>query len=157
MKMLTAAASLLLFSLCTSAMVFGQLNANLPCWGRCRGGGAGGGLQGRLYDPRTVENVSGEVLSLDRAPGRGAMVGIHANLKSDKGETIAVHLGPGWYVDRQAVTLRQGDKISVQGSRITFDGKPAIIAAEVTKDGQILRLRDENGVPAWAGARRRSR
>jgi hypothetical protein len=140
----TFATSLVVLGLCASGMVFAQ-----------RGGPGGGGPQGRFYDPKTVETVSGEILGLDTFSGRHGMAGVHANLKTDKGETIPVHLGPAWYLDKQSVTLKQGDKVTVRGSRITFDGKPAIIAAEVTRQGQTLRLRDDNGVPVWAGGRRR--
>jgi hypothetical protein len=39
----------------------------------------------------------------------------------------------------------------VKGSRITTKrGKTVLIAAEVKKDDSILKLRDENGVPAWS-------
>ena len=44
-----------------------------------------------------------------------------------------------------------GDNIEVKGSKITFDGAPVIIAAEVKKGDAILKFRDENGFPAWAG------
>lgn len=47
--------------------------------------------------------------------------------------------------------------MQVRGSRITFEGKPAIIAAEVTKDGRTLQLRGTNGVPVWAGGRGQGR
>jgi hypothetical protein len=36
-----------------------------------------------------------------------------------------------------------------------FEGKPALIAARITKDGEILTLRDVNGIPVWSGWRRR--
>jgi hypothetical protein len=36
-----------------------------------------------------------------------------------------------------------------------FDGKPTIIAAEVKKGDGILKLRDKNGFPMWAGWRKR--
>jgi hypothetical protein len=45
--------------------------------------------------------------------------------------------------------------IEVRGSRVTFEGKPALIAAEVMKGDGTLRLRDQDGYPAWAGWRRR--
>jgi hypothetical protein len=37
---------------------------------------------------------------------------------------------------------------------VTFEGKPAIIAAEIKKGDETLRLRDDAGVPAWSGWRR---
>lgn len=44
--------------------------------------------------------------------------------------------------------------VEVKGSRITFDGKPVVIAAEVKKGQDVLHFRDENGVPVWSGWRR---
>jgi len=48
-----------------------------------------------------------------------------------------------------------GDKVEVTGSRITYEGQPTIIAGEVKKGEQVLKLRDAAGVPAWAGQGRR--
>jgi hypothetical protein len=45
-------------------------------------------------------------------------------------------------------------RVEVKGSCITFGGNPAIIAAEVKKGDDVMKLRDDNGVPAWAGWRR---
>ena len=77
--------------------------------------------------------------------------GVHFTLKTEK-ETIPVHLGPSWYMEEQAVSFAPGDKVEVTGSRITYQGQPTIIAAEVKKGGQVLKLRDAAGVPVWAGA-----
>jgi len=109
----------------------------------------------RIYNPATVETMSGEVVSVDQTTSkRGRSLGVHFTLKAEK-ETIPVHLGPGWYVDQQEVKLAPGDKVEVSGSRVTYQGKPVIIAGQVKKDGKTLQLRDANGVPAWAGQGRR--
>ncbi len=42
-----------------------------------------------------------------------------------------------------------------KGSRVTIDGKQAVIAAEVKKGADTRVLRDAAGVPAWSGTRRR--
>ncbi|MGE5443179.1 MAG: DNA-binding protein [Ignavibacteriales bacterium] len=108
----------------------------------------------RMYDPKTVETLSGEVVSVDKiTQAKGMSYGVHLTLKTDK-ETISVHLGPGWYIEKQEVKIKPGDKVEVKGSRITYEGKPAIIAAEVKKGDEALKLRDENGFPVWAGGRR---
>lgn len=123
---------------------------------RWRGGGGWGpgGQYGRMYDPKTVETVSGEVVSVaEMTPAKGMGHGVHLTLKSDK-ETIDVHLGPAWYVEHQDTKIAPKDTIEVKGSRITFDGKPAIIAAEIRKGDEVLMLRDANGIPMWAGWRR---
>ena len=119
-------------------------------------GGWGPGTQyNRVYDPKTVETISGEITVVDRiTPAKGMSGGVHMNVKTDK-ETISVHLGPGFYIENQDVKLQAKDKVEVKGSRITFDGKPAIIAAEVKKGEEVLKLRDDAGFPVWIGWRRR--
>ena len=119
-------------------------------------GGWGMGAQyNRMYDVKTVESISGEIISVDTiTPQKGMSHGVHLTVKTDK-ETISVHLGPSWYIENQDVKLSPKDKIEVKGSRITFEGKPAIIAAEVKKGDEILTLRDANGIPMWSGWRRR--
>jgi hypothetical protein len=124
---------------------------------RWRGGeGWGPGAHyGRMYDPKTVETVTGEVLRVEQmTPTKGMGPGIHLLLKTAT-ETVSVHLGPSWYVEHQDTRIQPKDRIEVKGSRLSFDGKPAIIAAEVHKGDETLMLRDENGVPLWAGSRRR--
>ena len=105
----------------------------------------------RNYDPKTVETVQGKVLSTEKTQQRGR--GVHLMLQTDK-ETIAVHLGPAWYIDKQTPKIETNDTITVTGSRVTIDGKPAIIAAQVKKGNEVLKLRDENGIPAWSRAGR---
>ncbi len=130
--------------------------AAAPAWaqpgtGAGSGQGRGGDPFSRMYNPKTVETLSGEVVSVDKSPSRRRMsYGVHLTLKTEK-ETVPIHLGPGWYLEKQALTLAPGDKVEVTGSRITYQGKPVIIAAEVKKGGQVLKLRDAAGVPAWAG------
>ncbi len=119
-------------------------------------GGKGGGGWGpgtsynRMYNPQTVETLSGEVEKVELfTPRRGMSQGVHLVLKTDKG-SIPVHLGPSWYMDKQGVKFEKGDKLEVTGSRVTFNKKPAIIASEIKKGDKTLKLRDETGTPAWS-------
>jgi hypothetical protein len=119
------------------------------------GGWGIGSAYNRMYDPKTVETIKGEVLSIDQVtPAKGMRGGVHLMVKTDK-ETVSVHLGPSWYIGNQDVKILPKDTLEITGSRITFQGKPALIAAEVKKGDEILKLRDENGVPLWSGWRRR--
>jgi hypothetical protein len=145
------------------ALIFiSLLSLSIECFAQQRGmkwqgsGGWGAGTPyGRLYDPKTLETISGEVVGVDTiTPRKGMSYGVHLILKTEK-ETISVHLGPAWFLQRQDVKIVPGDKIEIRGSRITFQGKPVIIAAELKKGEEILNLRDENGFPAWSGWRRR--
>jgi len=125
-------------------------------WKGWRGsGGWGMGSQyNRMYSPATIETLAGTVEAVDKVtPMKGMYSGIHLMVKTDK-ETISVQLGPEWYIERLDTKIQKGDKIEVKGSRVTFAGKPAIIAAEVKKGDSALVLRDSAGIPAWAGWRR---
>jgi hypothetical protein len=121
---------------------------------RGSGGWGQGGQYQRLYDVKTVESISGEVLRIEKIkPMKGMSAGVHLVLKEANGE-MSVHLGPEWYVERQDFEIKVGDKIEVTGSKVTFQGKPALIAAEVKKNNDVLKLRDNDGFPYWSGWRR---
>ena len=106
-----------------------------------------------MFDPATVETVSGEVQKVDRiAPMRKMGAGIHLLIKTSK-ESIPVHLGPEWFMDRLDAKIEQGDRVEVKGSRITLEGKPVIIVSEVKRGDETLVLRDDSGVPVWSGWR----
>jgi len=123
-------------------------------WRGSRGWGPGTPYN-RMYDPKTVETLTGDVVSVSQiTPNKGMGAGLHMNVKTDK-EIISVHLGPSWYLENQDVKIEPKDKIEVKGSRITFGGKPAIIAMDVKKGEEALKLRDDSGFPVWSGWRRR--
>ena len=131
-------------------------SASFATWHGYRGsGGWGMGSQyQRMYSTATAETLTGTVESVDKTtPLKGMSYGVYILLKTDK-ESIPVHLGPGWYIERLDTKIEKGDKIEVNGSRVTFAGKPAIISAEVKKGDNVLILRDSAGIPAWSGWRR---
>ena len=119
--------------------------------------GASSAVAQRNYDPKTVETIQGKVLSVEKTtPAKNRGYGVHLMLQTDK-ETVSVHLGPAWYIDKQTPHIEANDIITVTGSRVTVDGKPAIIAVQIKKGNETLKLRDENGIPAWRGAGRGNR
>jgi hypothetical protein len=150
-KMGAVKVALAIFSLLFTVGSFAQMG---PMWKGS--GGWGMGMQySKMYNPNTVETVTGVVVGLDKiTPMKGMSHGVHMMMKTDK-ETISVHLGPEWYIENQDIKIEQKDKVEVKGSRITFEGKPTIIAAEVKKGKEILKLRDEKGIPVWSGWRHR--
>ncbi len=118
-----------------------------------RAGGQGWGAKsayGKLFDPSTLENVTGEVLSVERfTPFRQMGYGLLVVLKTPT-QTIDVHVGPGWFVAEQDFEIAPGDRITVRGSRILFQDGPAIIATEVRHGDRILKLRTDTGQPIWS-------
>lgn len=137
-----------LFSLFLATFMLAQ-----PGSGKRGGGWGWGSAYGRMYDPNTVETVSGEVVKVEKfTPLRGMSGGIHVMLKTGP-EEISVHLGPAWFFENQEQQIEVKDRLEVTGSRIAFEGKPAIIAREVKKGEDILVLRNEQGIPQWSGWR----
>jgi hypothetical protein len=121
-----------------------------------RGAGWGAGSQyNKMYDINTVETITCEVLNVNKiTPMKGMSYGIHLLVKTGK-ETISVHLGPSWFMDKQKVKINPKDKVIITGSRITYQGNPAVIASEIKKGNETIIFRDKNGYPVWSGSRRK--
>ncbi len=112
-----------------------------------------GSSYNRMYDTKTVETISGSVISIDQIlPDKNMSVGIHLLLNTVNGN-VSIHLGPAWYIENQDIQIIKGDNVSVTGSKVTYNGDQVIIAKEVIKGDQLLKLRDENGYPLWSGWR----
>jgi hypothetical protein len=119
------------------------------------GMGQGGGVHyGTMWDANSVTSLAGEVTAVEKyTPGRGgSSYGLRLTVKTDK-ETLPVILGPAGYIEQQHFAIAPKDTVEVKGSRLTIQGQPAIIAAEVKKGGQTLKLRDDKGIPLWLGPR----
>ncbi|MBS1688578.1 MAG: hypothetical protein JSS96_07630 [Bacteroidetes bacterium] len=103
-----------------------------------------------VYNTATVTTVKGRVEKIEKVNNGRKNYGIHLMLKTAS-ETIAVHLGPQWYMEDKMDNIKEGSKIEVKGSKVTIDGKPAIIAQTIMSGANTLQLRDVNGKPLWSG------
>jgi glucose/arabinose dehydrogenase len=115
------------------------------------------GQHSRMYNPQAVETVTGTVVSVNRRTPRklGRPERVSMVLKTDKGN-LRVTLGPGDYIDQQALKLAAGDQVEVKGMRVERRGRTMLIAGEVKKGDQVLKLRDDaSGRPLWAKGRKR--
>jgi hypothetical protein len=104
----------------------------------------------KKYDLKTVETLSGEVMAVEKfSPGRGGPPqGLRLRVKFPQ-ETLLVILGPIVYVEQQNVKFGAGDRVEVKGSRMTVRGEPLIVAAEVKKGDQVLKMRNATGEALW--------
>lgn len=129
----------------------------LPFFGMAQRGSGGWGPDtnyNRLFNPETIVELKGTVVSIEKiTPVTGMSYGIHFLLETDNKESISVHMGPEWYLENQDIQVSPGDLITVKGSRIIYETKPAIIAMTVNKGDYILNLRDKRGYPNWSGWR----
>ncbi len=97
------------------------------------------------YDPKTAQTIDGEVTGIAPIrPRQGMPEGICMTVETSR-ETIQVHLGPSWHLEKQDLTVAPKGKVEVNGSKIRPDGKPAMIPAEVRKGDEVLTLRDDTG------------
>jgi len=104
-----------------------------------------------IYNPALVETISGDIVSIkDVNFNNGKITGVGMDFKTN-GQTIPVYLGPHIYVDLQNFRISAGDNVEVKGVKVLLDGQEAFIAGEVRKGHEVLKLRNENGVPLWAG------
>ena len=141
-----------LVSLVGTLLLAGALGATTTVYAQ-----RGPGMGQRMYDPSTVETVTGVVTAVDTVTGRHNRQhqGIHVRMTAS-GEPLTVHLGPLFYLQQQNVRVQAGDSLTVRGSRVTMRGEPSLIAAELTRQDQTWTLRDKQGFPRWRGQRRQN-
>lgn len=78
-----------------------------------------------------------------------------ANFTSSDGTVYQIHMGPYWY------WLNNGYKLNNESATIiglvnTVDGINMLYPNEVTQNGTVIKLADENGVPLWAAYKNNS-
>jgi len=102
------------------------------------------------FDRSTVIRVSGTVarVSFDARSGPATLT-----LECPR-DTYMVILGPGWYLRQLDADIREGDPLTVEGSKMMDrGGNLHLVAARVTNDrtAAVLELRDDTGRPRWMG------
>jgi hypothetical protein len=102
------------------------------------------------FDRSTVIRVSGTVtrVSFERWSAPASLI-----LECPR-DTYMVILGPGWYLAQVRPDIREGDPLTVEGSKMMDRrGNLHLVAARVTNErtGAVLELRDDTGHPRWMG------
>jgi uncharacterized protein YdeI (BOF family) len=104
---------------------------------------------GYNYAPTSEQTMRGWVLETKdfQCPVTGT-VGSHITVKNETG-SIEVHLAPASFMKQYEINIRKGDKVTVVGSKIAFDGKNALIAKSVAIGQETYNFRDSSGKPLW--------
>jgi len=105
------------------------------------------------YDTATNIDVMVVVTDVkDVAPGN-PLSGMHLIVRPEtskaNSETIDVYLAPDDYLKDFGCHFAKGDRIQVKGSKVKYNGGPAVLAREVRLEATTVYLRDEHGVPYW--------
>jgi len=112
---------------------------------------AQGGNRQRNYDPNSETTVKGTVEKVVETSGQRGWPGMHLTLRSSD-QTYEVHVGPANYVSKNGFAFASRDQIEVTGSKLNQGNM--IIAREIAKNGNVLTLRDSQGIPKWSRGQR---
>jgi sporulation protein YlmC with PRC-barrel domain len=98
---------------------------------------------GGMFNPKTMDTVSGEILKIEYHDEMTLLV------YTDAKKPVLVALGPTGYFISQVRTLQPGDKITVTGSKVIVDDTPYVIATKIKEGNEELHVRDKEGHPIW--------
>jgi len=74
--------------------------------------------------------------------------GTHFMLQTDTG-ILEVHVAPRRFLEGNGVSFNKGDRVSVVGSMVVYQGHNAMIARKVTRGDQTFAVRQPDGRPLW--------
>ncbi len=106
----------------------------------------------KIFDANTITTIEGKLVKVE--PVLEPVFGITLELLvyTGKKEIQRVYLGPCRYIaSSQERRFKAGDAITVSGSQVTLNNEPYIIATTVKWQYGVLQLRNNDGVPAWVG------
>ena len=80
----------------------------------------------------------------------GAFEGVHLVVKCDD-KTVLVQVAPSDFLKEIDTTFNKGDTVTVVGAKEVGSGEEQIMAREITDGKNTATLRDDKGIPIWAG------
>ncbi|HLH09790.1 MAG TPA: hypothetical protein VKW78_21305 [Terriglobales bacterium] len=110
--------------------------------------------RGPIYNSATEITVKGTVEAVNQVTAKNGWGGTHLQLKTES-ETLDVHVGPSWFLSQNKMSFAKGDQVEVTGSKVKFANGDALVARDITRGDQKLKLRNDKGFPVWSrrGAR----
>jgi sporulation protein YlmC with PRC-barrel domain len=104
------------------------------------------------FDLSKSRTIDGTVTEVGKSAVAGTEV-IWLRVKTNDGHLVNVQVGPRDYVSKQGFFIVNGDRIRLTGwdARVTGapDTAPVFVVADISQNGQTLRLRGHNGEPLW--------
>ena len=106
------------------------------------------GDTGPKYNAASETKIKGVVDDIHETPG--AFEGTHLVVKTDTG-TVLVHVAPADFLKDIDTSFKKGDQIEVIGAKNMGPEGEEILAREITIGTNTTTLRDDKGIPVWAG------
>jgi hypothetical protein len=100
------------------------------------------------YDVKSEVKIKGVVEEVREVPGQ--FEGTHLLVKTDS-KTVLVHVGPTAFLKEIDTSFNKGDQVEVVGCKVPDATEEEILAREITVGQNTTTLRDDKGVPIWAG------
>ncbi len=128
-----------------AAIIFSVLCLAVSAWGSSTQKAADTGPK---YDVTQQVKIKGVIEDVHDTPGE--YEGTHLVVKTDTG-TVLVHVAPAGFLKEIEASFNKGDQIVVVGAKNAGTEGDEILAKEITIGNNTTTLRDEGGVPVWAG------
>lgn len=103
---------------------------------------------GPKYDASGEVKLKGTVEDIREVPGD--YEGTRLLVKTDTG-TVLVHVAPEAFLKEIDTTFKKGDEVQVVGAKLAGAPEEEVLAREITVGNNTCTLRDDKGVPVWAG------
>ncbi len=103
---------------------------------------------GPKYDSANEVKIKGVVVEVREVPGQPE--GTQLVVKTDT-KTVLVRVAPTDFLKEIDTTFNKGDEVVVVGAKAPDSPDEEILAREITDGSNTATLRDDKGIPIWAG------
>jgi len=103
---------------------------------------------GPKYDTKNEVKIKGAIVEMREIPG--PFEGTHLVVKTDT-KTVLVHVAPSSFLKEIDASFKVGDQVEVVGCKAPDAPEEEILAREITVGQNTTTLRDDKGIPVWAG------
>jgi hypothetical protein len=103
---------------------------------------------GPKYDVKNEVKVKGVIEEVRQVPGQ--FEGTRLVVKTDS-KTVLVHVAPADFLKEIETSFNKGEEVEVVGCKAPDTTEEEILAREITVGQNTTTLRDDKGVPVWAG------
>jgi hypothetical protein len=102
------------------------------------------------YDPKTEIHIAkATVIDTKEVTLSNGQQRFRLIVKVGNEEPQEVCLCPKAFLETMDSAFDKGDEVEITGSKVDDNGKPLILAREITKGQNTLVLRDKTGGPVW--------